>query len=256
MKKIYLFLALCTLLTGFVTVNSRAQENPTFFIVFEEFVSPVNLNAYSEVTEKVHNLWGKVNMDIPVYCYNNDEDAFYWVIPLFNLSLEGLYDKMTGVHKQMVEEQNFDPEKAYNGLYTGRQSIIRWLNDLSYHRDGKFGQSPDKIYIEWTFCSLISGHEEEAGEAVKKFVDFFSKTDETYEWDVYEVSLGYDTPMWIIMDSAESPLAMRQLEMKLYEKYQDDLKDMWQEFAKHLRKTKNVSGWFRQGWSVNTAQQN
>ncbi len=249
-------MGLCILLVGFFSLGSWGQDSPpTNLIVFEEFVSPSDLPAFREVQQKVVDLWKKHNIDIPVYCYRNDADAFYWVVPLDNFgSIDELYKKMQAISKQMMEEDNFDGDKAFRDLSTGRQSVIRWVPELSYHPSGVYGQQNDKPYVEWTFCSLKAGHEKEAGDAIKKYIDFYNKIDDTYEWDVYGVMLGYDTPMWILMTRAESPLAMRQLEARLNEKYREDFSKMWQEFAQHLRKTENQTGWFRQAWSLNTAQ--
>jgi hypothetical protein len=73
-----------------------------------------------------------------------------------------------------------------------------------------------------------------------------------YEWDIYAVTFGYDIPMWILMIRAESPEAIRKQEGELYKKYSKELEALWNDFALHMRKIDNKTGWYKQNWSINT----
>lgn len=252
MKKNYLLL-LCILLLGLGPSMSNAQEAeiPTMFAVYEEFVSPSDMQKFGEVQNEAFELMKDLNFDMTFWAYRTDDNSFYWVLPLQNFgTLDGMFQKMMNFHKQM-NDKGFDPDVKFRDLSTMRQSIIYWNQDLSYHPSGQMGQREEMPYCEWTFAYLKTGHEKEAAEAVKKYQEFYDGINESYEWDIYQVMFGHDTPCWILMVRAESELALRQLENDLGEKYQSDFQKMWQNFSQHVRKFENKKGWFLPKWSHN-----
>lgn len=250
----FLFVGLCILFTGFAALSAGAQEErpmPENFVVFEEFVSTADMAAFREVQTKAFELWKKHGMDIPVYCYFNDDNAYYWVVPIENFAgIDALFQKTKEMSKKMKED-GFDGAQAFRDLSTMRTSVIHWEKDLSYHPSGQFGQQLDKGYVEWSFFYLRPGHEKEAAEACKKWIDFYNSVPESREWDIYSVIFGHDTPCWILMTRAESELAMLEHEVELNKKYGDKYKELWAAFAPHIRKVENKKGWFWPGWSLN-----
>lgn len=254
MKKTFISVGFSILFAGFLFVNTVAQQPaPVNFVVFEEMVSPSDLAAFTEVQQQAVDLWKKHRFDVPIYCYQTDDNIFYWVIPVENFgSIDGIFAKSAALTKKMKDEDGFDGDKAFRDLSTTRSSVIRWLPELSNHSAGNTGQSPDKAYVEWSFCSLKQGHEKEAADAIKKYIEFYKKVNELYEWDIYAVTFGYDTPMWILTTRSESPEAIRKQESELYKKYSNELDAMWNGFIKHVRKIDNKTGWYKQNWSLNT----
>ena len=246
MKKVAVFVCFCILYLGFCPICSQAQQpSSQNFIVFEEFVSPADIPAYMKVQTQAKELWDKYELKIPIYAYRNDDNAFYWIVPMENFaSLDTLFDEVTELYEKMKTEDDFDGEQAFRDLYHSRQTVIHWSENLSYHPSGNFGQSLEEPYVEWAFCYLKSGHEKEAGAAVKKWIEFYNSIEETYEWDVYVAMLGHDLPMWILMTRAKSKLALITKEKELLEKYGKEFGEMWAEFSKHLRRMENKTGWF------------
>lgn len=252
MKKSFFLTGLFILFAGFVSLSSQAQEaeTPEKFWVLEEFVSPSDMPAFKEAQAETVKMWEKHEWDAPFYCYLNDDNAYYWVVPIKNFgSIDVLHKKMEEFGKKMKDD-GFDPN-SFRDLSTMRQSVIHWARDLSYHPDGTFGQTKDNGYVEWTFCYLKAGHEKEVAEVVKKYIDFYDGIPESFEWDVYNVVFGHDTPCMIFMTRSESELAMRTLENDLQSKYKEDFQKMWGEFTPHVRKFENKKGWFWPGWSMN-----
>jgi len=253
MKKFVFFIGLCILFTGFVSLRTQAQEPemPTIYAVYEEFVSPSDMSTFWKVQNKAFEQWEKHGADFTFWCYLTDESSFYWVMPLVNFaSLDEFMQKSMELQKKMKED-GYDGAKEFRDLSTIQSSIIRWSKELSYHPRGEFGQSEEKPYCEWTFCYLKSGHNEEAAAAVKKYIDFYDGINESFEWDIYQVIFGHDTPCWILMTRAEDEIAMRKLENDLNSKYKEDLQKMWQNFMLHVRKLENRKGWFMPVWSKN-----
>lgn len=105
--------------------------------------------------------------------------------------------------------------------------------------------------MEWSFCYMRQGHDAEAAAAIKKFVDFYTKNQIDYNWDFFEVVLGNDVPVWIGMNNGTDPIAMRQTEKNLDEKYGEEFKKLWAEFAQHIRRIEIKTGWYKAEWSVN-----
>ena len=254
MKKLGLLICLLILFTGFFTLNLRAQEAPAMpenFLVIEEFVAPSDMAAFNEAQQKAVDLWKKHDFGISLYTYRTAENSIYWVVPIQDFGgIDDVFSKADDIVAKM-EADGYDADKEFKDLSTTRQSVLHWVKDLSYHPEGNMGQSADKPYCEWTFVSLRSGHEKAAAGVVKKYIDFYNSVGENYEWDIYAVALGYDTPMWILMNRAESELAMREQEAKLSEKYQDTFRELWMEFSTHVRKYENQKGWFLPAWSLN-----
>jgi len=254
MKKSFLLIGLFILFTGFATLITRAQEIPAMpenFLVIEEFVAPSDLAAFNEAQQKAVDLWKKHDFGISLYTYRTAESSIYWVIPIENFGgIDEVFSKANEVVAKM-EADGYDADKEFKDLSTTRQSVLHWAKDLSYHPNGNMGQTADNPYCEWLFVSLRSGHEKAAAGVIKKYIEFYNSIEETEEWDVYAVALGYDTPMWILMFRDESELAMRQHEAALGEKYEDTFRELWMEFSTHIRKIENQKGWFLPGWSLN-----
>lgn len=256
MKKAFIYLGFSFLFAGFLFVNTLAQQPaPVNYVVFEEIVSPSDLAAFNKVQQQAVDLWKKHKFELPIYCYGTDDNIFYWVIPIENFgSIDGIYSKSAAVTNKMRDEDGFDGDKAFRDLSTTRSRVIMWSPDLSYHPSGKAIQPASKPYVEWTFCSLRQGHEKEAADAIKKYIEFYKRVKEPYEWDINIVTFGYDTPMWVLMTRSESREAIRKLEGELYKKYSKELDAMWNEFILHVRKIEHKTGWYRQDWSINTVQ--
>jgi hypothetical protein len=256
MKKAFISVGFSFLFAGFLFVNALAQQPaPVNFVVFEEMVSPSDMAAFGKVQQQAVDLWKKHKFDVPIYCYGTDDNIFYWVIPIENFgSIDGIFAKSAAITKKMKDEDGFDGDKAFRDLSSARSNVIRWSPDLSYHVTGNMGQSPDKNYVEWSFCSLKQGHEAEAAAAIKKYIEFYKKENVTYEWDIYMATFGMEMPTWIITTRSESPAAIRKQEDELYKKYSKELDALWNEFILHVRKIDNKTGWYKQNWSINTMQ--
>ena len=255
MNKAIVSVGFSILFAGFLFVNSVAQQPASAnFVVFEEIVSPSDLAAFKKVQQQAVDLWKKHKFDVPVSCYETDDNMFYWVIPIENFgSIDGIFEKSSAITKKMKED-GFEGDKAFRDLSTTRSRVIMSLPDLSYHPSGNAVQVASKPYVEWTFCSMKQGHEKEAADAVKKYIEFYKRVNEPYEWEMYTVTLGYDTPMWLLMTRSESPEAIRKQEGELFKKYSKELDALWNEFILHVRKIDNKTGWYKQSWSLNTGQ--
>jgi hypothetical protein len=253
MKKSFVLIVFGFLFSGMLCVSSRAQQPaPVYFAVFEEMVSTADLTAFNKAQQEAVDLWKKHNLDLPIYCYATDDNSFFWVIPVKNMaSLDTMFEKTAAYMKKAKDLDGYDGS-GFRDLSTTNFSYIRWMPDISLHPDGNFGQNADKKYMKWAFCYLKQGHEKEATDAVKKYVDLYTKNGDNFEWDVYEVMLGNDTPAWVLAMPASDPVTLEQKESELNQKYKKELPDMWVEFAKHVRKIENKTGWFKQKWSINT----
>lgn len=253
MRKNFLFIGICILFTGFAMQRAEAQETRTIpenFVVFEEFVNTADLVTFRKEQAKAVKLWNKHNIGIPVYCYLNNDNAYYWVVPIENFAAIDVLFEKTGEMMKKMKEDGFDG-KAFRDLSTTRTSVIHWKKDLSYHPSGQFGQQEDKGFVEWSFCYMKQGHEKEATAAIKKWIEFYDSVPDSYEWDIYTVVFGHDTPCWIMMTRAESEIALLKHQKELHEKYADKFKVLWGDFAEHVRKVENKKGWFWPAWSLN-----
>ncbi|HYQ58059.1 MAG TPA: hypothetical protein VEP89_12020 [Draconibacterium sp.] len=255
--KTTVFIVCVIIFAKFLAFNSSAQEQPampeTFYII-EEFVAPPDLQAFSETQQKAVDMWNELAFEFPVYTYQTAENSFYWVLPIENFAgIDALYQQV-GVLTAEMKESGFDAEKEFKDLSTSRSMIIHWMEELSYHPNGNTGQAADKPFCEWTFISLRAGHEAEAADVVQKYIEFYNSIEEDESWDVYNVSIGSDLPMWVLMFTAESELAMREQEKLLGDKYKADFEKLWNEFSVHIRKYEIQKGWFLPKWSMNTEQ--
>ncbi|WP_319500327.1 hypothetical protein [uncultured Draconibacterium sp.] len=243
------------LFMGIVTL--QAQETPAMpenFLVIEEFVQPADLPSFNKVQQEAIELWKKFEFDVPVYTYSTDVSSFYWVVPIENFAaLDQVFAK-AGELTAKMKDDGYDASKKFRDLSTSRETVIHWDKDLSYHPNGYVGQTKENRYCEWTFVYLKAGHEKEMADAIKQYIDFFDSIDETWEWDVYTVSMGYDSPCWILMDRSENSLALKKLESSLQEKYGETFGKLWKNMQPHLRKMDVVTGWFLPDWSMNFEQ--
>lgn len=255
MKKSFLLAGLFILFAGFVSLSSQAQEAemPENFWVLEEFVSPSDMPAFTKAQSGAVDMWKKHGWDVPFFCYQNDDNAYYWVVPIKNFgAIDVVRGKMGEIGKKMRAD-GFDPG-TFRDLSTVRHSVIHWEKDLSYHPSGTFGQTTENSFVEWTFLYLKAGHGEEVKAALQKYIDFYESIPESYEWDVYNVTFGHDAPCMIVMNRGESELAVRKLESDLQSKYKEDFKRLWGEFTPHVRKMESKKGWYMPAWSMNSLE--
>lgn len=256
MKKSFMLSGLCILFAGFLFLSAGAQQSGPFHLaVFEETVAPSDMAAFYKAQQQAVELWKKHNLDIPVYCYGTSDNIFYWVVPIQNFaSLDAVFEKTGAFMKKAKEQDGFDGDKTFRDLSTSRASVITWSPEMSNKLSGTGRLDPNKNYLEWSFFSVKSGHEKELAAVAKKYIDFYKRIGENYEWDIYSVSFGYEMPMMIMITQAENPLAMRQQEAKIFEKNSKELGELWGELSAHLRKVEKKTGWFMGDWSINTAQ--
>lgn len=80
-------------------------------------------------------------------------------------------------------------------------------------------------------------------------MEFYDNIEENYEWNVYEVILGNNTPCWIFETSADSELAMRTLESDMQKKYVKDFQKLWQNFTQHVSTMETKKGWYLPNWT-------
>lgn len=252
MKKSTLTIVLCLLLAGLLPGILRAQQPaPLRFAVFEEKVTTADMAAFHKVQQETVDLWNKLHLDIPILCYTTDNNAFFWVIRVKNFaSIDTIFAKSAAFIQKAKEQENYDGN-GFRDLSTSNFNFINWRPDLSYHPNGNMGQTIDRPYAEWSFFYMKQGHDEEATAAIKKFIDFYKKNGIQYDWDFFEVLLGYDTPVWIGMNLDTDAVTMRQTEKNLDEKYSADFKELWAEFAKHVRRIEVITGKYKPEWSVN-----
>ncbi|WP_346859084.1 hypothetical protein [uncultured Draconibacterium sp.] len=245
------------LFTGMSSFISQAQEAPvmpTTYYVIEEFVQPADNQTFIKVQQEAVDYWKKFEFDVPIFTYATNSGSYYWVLPIENFAGIDQLFKKAGELTGKMKEAGYDANEKFKDLSTARQMVIHWSKDLSYHPDGMMGQTANNTYCEWTFMYLKPGHEKEATEAAQKYKAFYDSVEETSDWDVYTVWMGYDTPCWILMSRAESEMAMLEQETKLQAKYSEKFQELWNNFSVHVRKIENQKGWFLPNWSLNFEQ--
>lgn len=245
------------LFLGIASLPVYAQEAPAMpenFYVIEEFVQPADLLAFNKVQQAAVDHWTKIGFDFTIYTYATGESSYYWVVPIHGFAtIDELFAKSGELYDKMLKA-GFDANKEFRNLSTTRQQVIHWDKELSYHPNGNSGQTAGNPYCEWSFIYLKAGHEQEAAEVAKKYQAFYNSIDETLDWDVYTVSMGFDMPCWILMYRSDSPLTMRKNEADIQQKHAEKLGELWNGLLPHVRKIENKTGWFLPNWSLNYQQ--
>lgn len=244
---IVLILFLCS--ASSTLVQSQESNNPAMFLVFEESVAPAHMPKFIEVQSEALEKFDELNSELTVYAYRLQDFSFYWVIPIKNFaSIDTVYSEMKTNHQKLLEN-GYNPTAKFRDLSTLSQFVVRWNKELSYYpEDFEAPEEPD-IFYEWAFIHLKSGHEKEAAEAIKMYQEFYDSVEETYQWDMYEVLLGNQTPCWILESQAKTEVDMRTTESELNEKYGEKFKEMWPEFVQHVDKMEIKKGWYLPKWS-------
>ena len=242
-----------TLAAVFPTPVFAQQSSTPWYIVFEETVSPANRARFMEVQHEAVDLWKKHNLDFPVMAYENDDNAFYWVIPIRNFaSIDSLYQKMAMLSERLKAE-GYDGDARFRDLSTISTTVMMWDPGLSYHPENDPNYANGKDYTEWMFAYLLSGHEKEAAEALTKFKAYYIQNNIDYSWETFRVLLGHDTPLFIGMFRAESPAALQTLNERIWNEHGAELGKLWGEVAKHSRKIVNKTGWYNPSFSIRPA---
>lgn len=251
MKNFLSSFAVCLFLIAFSGVIALAQEKeaPPMFFVIEEFVAPSDLNEFKKVQSEAVKLFDEIDLKMTFSCYRTDQNSFYWVVPIENFAgIDKLHAQIKSNNKAFMDK-GYNPAEKFRNLSTMSQFVVLWDKDLSYHPNpANEDEAPHKFH-EWSFVYLKSGHEKEAGEAIKAYQKFYDGVEESFSWSIYPVAMGENMPCWILHVSAESEIALRKQEKVLMEKYGKEFEKMWSEFAVHILDSKTVKGWSLPIWS-------
>jgi len=251
MKKIVLFFAACLFTTFFLNITVRAQESedPGLILLYEEFVAPANLAQFWAVQQEAFDYFKEADLKMQIWAYQTGHNSFYWGTPLKNFaSIDEVFAAMMQGNKAM-KEKGFDGTAKFRDLSNISMSVLRWNPEISWHPEGT---SEDGLnFHEWSFMYLKSGHEKEAAEAAKKYIEFYKSIDSDYAWDIYEVVLGDHLPCWILEVQAKDEATLRQQEAELNQKYGDDFSKLWENYVQHVRTIVTKKGWYLPNWSMN-----
>ncbi|WP_340111885.1 hypothetical protein [Maribellus mangrovi] len=252
MKKFSLLLVLCLVVGAFYVNNLQAQEaeDPGLIFLMEEFVAPADLAQFWEVQQEAIDLFNELDLNMTVWAYQTSENSFYWAMPIKNFAgIDELYASMMNVSQKM-KENGFDGDAKFRDLSNISQSVVMWNKELSFHPDGDGQDEEGKGFHEWSFIYLKSGHEKEAAEAAKKYIEFYKSIGTDYSWDIYQVVFGEHTPCWILEVQDVSEAALRETEDAMMKEYRDDFRKLWQNMVQHVRTIETKKGWFLPGWSM------
>ncbi len=253
MKKLMYLLALCLFVSIVATTSLKAQEKeaPVMYYVIEEFVEPAQFSEFWKVQSEALKVFDELDSDMAFSCYRTDQNSYYWVLPIENFAgIDKLYAKMASNHKAL-EEKGYNSDEKFRDLSTMSQFVVTWNPELSYTPEPKNEAAPEHTFHKWLFAYIKSGHEKEAGAAIKAYQKFYESVDDTYSWNIFQLALGNSTPCWIMHVSAESEIAMLQKEKDLGDKYKKDFQRLWGEYVAHVRDLKPVKGWYVPDWSRN-----
>ncbi len=230
-------------------IQAQDTEEPTMFLIFEESVAPENMPHFLEVQSEALKKFDELNFDMTFYAYRLQDFSFYWAMPIKNFgSIDELFSKMMKNH-QLLLDNGYNPNEKFRGLSSLSHFVVTWNADLSYYPEDYTAPEDPDIYYEWAFVHLKSGHEKEAAEVIKKYQKLYDGVEDTYQWDVYEILLGEQTPCWILESQAKNEIEMRTLENTLNSKYGEQFTELWTEFVKHVDKMEIKKGWYLPGWS-------
>lgn len=230
-------------------VQSQESNDQGMFLVLEESVAPDKMPEFVKVQSEVFEKLDELNSDMTFYAYRLQDFSFYWAIPIENFAgIDVFFSEMMENHQKLMEI-GFDPADKFRDLSSLSHFVVRWNKELSYYpEDYEDPEDPD-IFYEWAFIHLKSGHEKEAAEVLKKYQELYDSVEETYQWDVYEVLLGNQTPCWILESQAKTELDMRTIESELNDKHGEKFEELWPEFVKHVDKMEIKKGWYLPKWS-------
>ena len=249
MKKNVLFFASCLLMALFLNFNVLAQDDdPGMVLLFEEFVAPADMAQFWNVQQEAIDLFKEIDLKMTVWAYQTDQNSFYWAFPIKNMA--GIDEVFATMMKsnQMLKEKGFDGTAKFRDLSNVSTSVVRWNQEISWHPQGSTEEG--KNFHEWSFIYLKAGHEMEAANAAKKYIEFYKSINSDYAWDIYEVVLGEHTPCWILEVQAVDEATMRKNDDEMNKKYGEDFRKLWQNMVQHVRTIETRKGWFMPNWSL------
>lgn len=251
MKKLsfFILLGLTMALLNVNPASAQEADAPAMFLIMEEFVAPSDMAEFWKVQNEAFEIFDEMEFDMTFYGYRTDDNSYYWALPLKNFaSIDKMFEKMKNQYN-LLNEKGYNPAEKFRDLSSMSQFVVKWNKELSYNPDEMDENAEPDIFHEWTFFYLKSGHEKEAAEAIKKYQEFYDNSEDSYQWDVYDIVLGNHTPCWIFETSAKTELELRTLEEEMSKKYKEDFQKMWQEFVPHIDKMETKKGWYLPNWS-------
>jgi hypothetical protein len=241
-----IFLAIVSLSLASPIIQTPATEpaSPGWFIVFEEKFAPSGRALFMKAQRESIDLWKMHFPEVPVFAWQNDDNTMYRIIPILSFaSIDTLYRKVEQV-SEIVKAGKVTSEERPGNQSTVSGTVMMWIPELSHNQSIKFSPYPDKPYSEWMFAYLHSGLEKEAGEALRRFRDYYIDNRLDYPWDTFRVLLGNDTPVMIGLFRAESQAALQLKGKQIWEKHGDELGKLWDDVVRYTWKIESKTGWF------------
>ncbi len=249
MKQLNVLFILCLVYAVWTPANMIAQQPFSGFLVFEEHIAPADMPQFDKVQKEAFDLWKKNKFDVPVLGYLTDESSYYWVIPIRSFaSIDTLFHKLDLIGVKM-EEQGYNNAKKFRDLSSYSSSVMVWDPELSYHPNGVMINSMENRFTIWNFIHLLSGHEKEAADVLKKNREFYEENDLDLSWETFHVMLGEDNPLMIVMVRDKNDALFYNKNSQFWQEHGEKLRELRNNLFQHARKVETKTGWYQERFS-------
>ena len=242
---ILLMLVILTLSSAVLSASyHQLQQEAGWVVVFEEKFAPPSRMQFLKARKDWVDLWKVLHPRVPVFSWQNDDNSLFRIIPINRFaSIDTLYRQMEQV-ADYSRARNREPEIKEPGHSSVSGFVMKWVPELSHNRGAEFDAYPQLPYTEWMFAFLISGHEQEAEQALERFRDYYIEKKLDYPWDTFRVLFGSDTPVIVGLFRAQSAAALHEKGRQIWAKHGHELEKLWEDVIRHTWKIENKTGWF------------
>jgi hypothetical protein len=147
------------------------------------------------------------NFPFPINVFRCNDFTVLFSVPLENTAdLQVLGDTMNEMMATIAPEKGQEIQKLLDGTTEYREDgLIALRPNLSYMPENARLKPEETNFFNWSFTYILPGKEQALEEMAKKYKTLYQTKNIPDGFLLYEVIMGKEQPMYILVQSAKSP---------------------------------------------------
>ena len=241
---VFLVVSLVVSICALTILAQEKEQQAKAFYVREVAVRPSGLMNFIAGVKELVAQETEHKFPFPIYAYGTEDFMFYFLAPLGEGTIEDFWKAWGEFQVKIGQEQGQKIQKLMEGTTEyHNDGFVVLRPDLSYTPENPRLKPEEANFRNWIFYYIEPGKEKETEEVAKKLVALYKSKNIPDGWDTYEVIMGKEAPLYVIVDRAKNAA----------DYYSTDYSKLLGEEAKALsvkslpllRKLETKQGWFR-----------
>jgi len=219
-KTVSLAAVLTALLAPFAAAEDAVPQER--FLMWWDYVNPAMTTEYEAAMKDTIKAYTRAEIADLSWGAVQTAEGYGYMIPVGE-KYAGLdmFIESWGAAREKVGDERMDAinDQSSKAVYRHRAEFLKLRPDLSYAPAGDF-KARDAGYRNIQMYYAIPGQEDEMEAAAKEWVELYSKNDVKHGFYVYQVTVGPDMPLYLVVQRATSAAAFHEMNEATYKTMQ------------------------------------